>query len=489
MQISTQVDRSVSPWAERSTVWILNPGKNIDLCFDHGMTDFVFTQKTYQFKRNMALSPQKQLDFFARGRPWRAILVEYDANVALMFDSRRGFRRALGAFPSWSAKDDTFPALERLCRNYPEPGDEVGHFFYMEDKPSLAVDGQPKVILVRNPPQNRFEWQQMMSFVTDMKRDHPEIIFHLHGGKSLSRTMGISIDAFDHPVTLSWRDNSPELLLPNGRGLFVDSVEPKFNHWARLIGESLPAISRLTERPELARAAYRFNLKSLIWAHRNQDKLYAFNRADPDGEVDAESSDDDWKPILTDYRPKMIEVTDRWLCDTCTINDRCPYSRAGAICVVEGTEAHKLSEKFKSRKASDIIDGLSTLLSANTERLEKAMVSEEEVAQLTGKFQLSPQVTTLANAVFDRGIQMARLLDPQVAGQMSHSRTNIGIVNANAGALAQATPQQLMAGVAAKLQEFGIRLEDATMEQVEAVMNGDDPPIRLAIESTANEPD
>jgi hypothetical protein len=66
---------------------------------------------------------------------------------------------------------------------------------------------------------------------------------------------------------------------------------------------------------------------------------------------------------------------------------------------------------------------------------------------------------------------------------MASGRVNVGIVNANAGAVAGATPQELMAGVAMKLEQFGIPLAEATIEQVEAVMRGEDPPVhRTAIE-------
>ena len=116
------------------------------------------------------------------------------------------------------------------------------------------------------------------------------------------------------------------------------------------------------------------------------------------------------------------------------------------------------------------------------------MAAEQDMADQTGQYRLSPQVTSLANATFDRGIQMARLLDPQVAGQMANGRTQIGIINSNAGAVAQATPQQLMAGVAAQLDNYGIALEDATMDQVEAVMNGKAPVLK-AIEVTSSDVD
>jgi hypothetical protein len=471
------VDSTASPWTEPSQFWVLNPGMNIDTCFDLGVSRFVFTQRTYQFKRNMAIDPRKQIDFYSRGRPWKAMLVEYDGRVSLVFDSKKGWNRPVAVYPSWSYKNNTSDSLRRLCRAYPEPGQIVGKF-WGDSEQYRAVQGQDKVILIRNPPKDRLQWQEMMGFVSNMRRYH-DVRFHFHGGKSMERTVGQSVDAFDHPVTISWVDGEPTLLMPNGQIAETNrTVINKHDHWAKLIGESLAEFRRLKDRKEKAKFAYRFNLKSLIWAERNQEKLYAFQgRRLDDNEVDYESSDADWAPVLRNYRPRLVDIGDKWLCDTCTVAHRCPYSRAGAICIVDGTEGQKLSEKFRSRKTTDIIDGISALLGANTERLEKALVTEQAIADETGQYRLSPQVTTLANAIFDRAIQMARLLDPSIAGQMANGRVNVGIVNANAGAVAQATPQEIMAGVANKLEQFGIPLAEATIEQVEAVMRGDDPPV------------
>jgi hypothetical protein len=485
MPTSTTTERHVSPWTKRSEAWVLNPGKNIDICFDLGISRFVFTQKTYQFKRNMAIDPKKLIDFAARGRPWRVMLVEYHAKVTLVFDSTVGWSRPVAVYPSWSIRDDTPNALRNLCRNYPKPGETIGKF-WGDSTPYGPVEGQDQVIVVRNAPKDRFDWQTAFSFISDMKRVWG-MDFHMHGSKSIARTIGISIDSFDHPITIDWVDGRPRLLLPNGQ--ITPVMDNRSDHWAKLIGENLAQFRRLNDRAELRRFAYRFNLKSFIWAERNQDRLYAFQGRNPDGEVDYESSDEEWAPVLSRYRPRLADVTDKWLCDTCTISNRCPYSRSGAICIVDGTEASKLSEKFRSRKATDIVEALSALLGANAERLEKAMVSEQEIADQTGQFRLSPQVTTLANATFDRGIQMARLLDPNVAAQMAGSRTNIAIqANGAAAIVAAATPQEIMAGVAAKLTEFGIPLAEATQDQVEAILRGDDPVVyRGAIEANTTD--
>lgn len=476
-----QVEKYDSPWKKQTELWVRDPGRNVDVCFDFGMTDFVFTQRTNQFKRNMSFAPEKVLGIYARGRPWRAMLVEYDAEVTLLFDHRRGFDKVLAVYPSWSFREDSFERLWSLTQTYPRPGQKVGRFRYRDSIIHKIKDDQEKVIIVRGQPRDRLDWHMMINQITEMKRYRPDVKFHFHGGKSTARTVGVSVDSVDHPITLEWRDGDPLFLCPNGQAF--DPLKTKdLDHWAKLIGESLWEYRRLDERFDRSRYNYRFNLKSIRWLQRNQDKLYDFNRPKPDAVVDYESSDETWVPHLTNYRPKISEPNDRWLCDTCTINARCPYSRVGAICIVDGTEAHKLSEQFNSRKASDIIDGLSTLLSANTVRLETALDSEKEVAAQTGVYRLSPQLSTLMNSVFDRGIQMARLLDPNVAGQMSNSRVNVGIVNGNAGAVAASTPQELMAGAAHILTEkYGIPLEDVTQDQLEAVLNGDEPKVHRKV--------
>jgi hypothetical protein len=489
MPTSTTDDAFASPWTNRSTLWVLNPGLNIDQCFDYGIENYVFTQRTYQFKRNMAIDPKKQLDFYSRGRPWRALLVEYDGRVSLLFDSKHGWNKPVAAYPSWSYKDHTSARLADLCRNYPLTGQVVGKF-WGDEKQYKAVRGQDRVILIRNPPVDKFDWQTMMGYLSDLKRVHPEIQFHMHGGKSVQRTIGISIDRCDHPVTLQWTDGRPTLLLPNGA---YSRGQHEHNHWGRLIGEQLSEFRRMKDRRELSRYSYKFNLKALIWAERNQDRLYAFQGKRPDVDpeaVDWVASDVEWKPTLSRYRPRVIELGDKWLCDTCTISNRCPYSRHGAVCIVDGTEGAKLSEQFRSRKSSDIIDGISSLLGASAERYENALATEQDMAAQTGIYKLSPAVTALANGLFDRAIQMARLLDPQIAGQMANGRVNVGIVNANAGAVAAATPQEIMAGVAAQLQAHGIALENASIGDIEAILRGDKPPgAKAAIEAVAYDSD
>jgi len=479
----------VSPWVNESVLWVNTPGPHIGICFDYGIENFVFPQKTYQFKRNIAIDPKKSIEFHSRGRAWNALLVEYDARVSLLFDSKHGWSKPIAAYPSWSHKDDTFPALKRLCEHYPEPGEIVGTFWGNE-VPYAAVKNQAYKILIRNPSKSSFEWQNMMSYISDLKREYPYIDFHLHGGKSVQRTVGISIDSFDHPVTLQWNGDRPVLLLPNGERTLGKQADVK---WARLIGESIAEFRRIKERRALAQYVYRFNLKSLLWITRNQDRMYAFQGRHPDmdpNSADWDDPDEDWKPVLSKYRPKLTNLNDKWICDTCSAANRCPYSRPGAICIVDGTEALKLSEKFGSRKVSDIIDGISTLLTASAGRLEKAIVSEQQQAEDSGVYKVSPAVTTLANSVFDRGIQMARLLDPTIAGQMSGTRVNVGIHNANAGAVAAATPQQVMAGVIAILEEHGIAPATATAEQVEAIIRGEDPPVyRKAIEASYSDTD
>lgn len=56
-----------SPWSGNGEWWVLNPGPFIDICFDHGITNYVFTEKIFRFAPNMRLAPNRLLEVASRG--------------------------------------------------------------------------------------------------------------------------------------------------------------------------------------------------------------------------------------------------------------------------------------------------------------------------------------------------------------------------------------------------------------------------------------
>ena len=303
------------------------------------------------------------------------------------------------------------------------------------------------------------------------KRDFPHIIFHLNGQRGIPRTLGTGIDSFDHPVTMRWEDDGqPTLLLANGKELYYKRFQESDDHrkWARIVGIEAGSIFALEDRTRKSRRMYTFNLRSLKWTFSNYEKVWSMRVVD-ETDVDPDDPDSSWIPVDIQYRPRTNVVTDKWICDLCSINDRCPFSRPGAVCIVDDAEAAKLADKFKTRNSGDIVDALGSLLGAQSIRAQHAVAAEAARNERNPDDpRFSSEVTKILATTFDQGVTLARLVDPMLGGGSGKGRKVI-----NAGLAAQvaiATPRELAAGFAKAVDELGYNVEDLTPQQTEEVL-------------------
>ena len=80
---------------------------------------------------------------------------------------------------------------------------------------------------------------------------------------------------------------------------------------------------------------------------------------------------------------------------------------------MDDTEAANLAKNFKSRNASDILEGLGVLVGAQTERAHQAMKAEKQHNDdHPDEPRFSPEVTRMLAHTFDQGVTLARLIDP-----------------------------------------------------------------------------
>lgn len=448
---------SVSVWGPTREWWVYQPGPRLDICLEEGIYDFVFHQKTYQFKRNMAIDPKKHLQQLAQHFPWRAMLVDYHEELTLLYTNAKGWDEPAGVFPMWSARDRT-DKLRKLLDKYPEPGTEVG-WFTGARVAAKAMEGQEQRVVLCNFPHIMVQWEDVFRDLMDVKREYPHIIFHVNGQKSMARTLGVGIDSFDHPVTIDWIGNQPRLLLANGRLLSDEAYRKGGEHerWARLIGMRASSIFDQEERTRKSRRMYTFNLRSLKWAFANYEQVWSMRVSD-ESEVNIDDPDSSWVSIDMSYRPRSKDINDKWLCDLCSIARRCPYFKPGAICVVDDTEAANLAKNFKSRNAQDIVEGLGVLVGAQTQRTHEAMKAEKVYNETNPDSpRFSPEVTRMLAHVFDQGVTLARLLDPFLgvaAGRGGNNRARI-ITATTTSAVAGATPQEMAAGMMKELERAG----------------------------------
>jgi hypothetical protein len=456
-------------WGPTRSWWCFNPGPRLDICLDEGVYDFVFHQKTYQFKPNMRIAPSKQL-MLAQNLPWRAMLVDYHEDVALLYTAELEWTRPAGVFPMWSARGDARSLLRKLD-NYPLEGDPVGMFTGAIEKAVVQPDQEQRIVIC-NLPQHALQWESVFRDLISAKRDFPHITFHINGQKSITRTLGTGVDSFDHPVTLEWESNGqPVLLLANGRELKYNKFLKTDDHrrWARIVGIEAGSIFALQDRTRKSRRMYAFNLRSLKWSFTNYEKIWSMRVVD-ETDVDPDDSDSSWIPVDIQYRPRSVTATDKWICDLCSINDRCPFSRPGAVCIVNDSEAAKLADKFKTRNSGDIIDALGSLLGAQSVRAQHAVAAESARNERNPddpKF--SSEVTKILATTFDQGVTLARLVDPNIGAGSGKGRK---VINAGLAvpALASATPRELAAGFAKAVDDLGYNVEDLTPQQTEEVL-------------------
>jgi hypothetical protein len=79
------------------------------------------------------------------------------------------------------------------------------------------------------------------------------------------------------------------------------------------------------------------------------------------------------------------------------------------VCIVPDSESQELAQFFKTRDSETIIEGLGTLLAVQSRRLQVGLLDENAEGEL------NPEVTKIVNTLFDRGVKLAKLVNPDLA--------------------------------------------------------------------------
>jgi hypothetical protein len=220
--------------------------------------------------------------------------------------------------------------------------------------------------------------------------------------------------------------------------------------WVNLLGMSVTDL-------KIPRNRCIFNIKSALWAGDHFAEKVNFKskgtvQVDPDSPITK-------LPTTRHFQTNSTAVKqegDMIACDTCSLSEGCKHYREGAVCTVQGSETNPLAKLFNSRDSSRIIDGLGTILAAQTERLERGMNLEEEDEVL------DPEVTKIMNQLFTNGVKLAKLIDPSLSKPLVQ-------IN-NGKAVAGASPKEFVAIAVRALEDQGIKREDITPELLEATL-------------------
>lgn len=445
-------------------VWFRNPDNYIRELVECG---------EYRIAWDRGLLVKKRIDpvkhaalYYGKSFPYRVLLVGDQGTAEL----RPGdtMEKPSAVYPTWVYGEDA-SLLEELMAH------PVGEDAECCSDTSVPPDERPvwgqehRVVITEIPNAMSGPGRKFLRYLKELQEDYPKAILHVHGLYGWKVAFGMGFGSADvEPRTAAQKG---KVHLPSGK-------EEKYEH----VQANVKWVTALGFKPaDLAvpRNRCMYNIKSAIWAGEHYAELFNF-RLKGGGAPDHESSDADFtpatagSPLSSVAKPKS---GDRYICDTCSLQNDCKYFRAGAVCSVPGAEPTQLARFFNSRNADSIIDGLGTLLAANTHRLERGLRYEE----IDGD--LSPEVSKMMGQVFDQGVKLAKLIDPNLAGG---AKVQVNVGAGGAAAVSNTNPRQLIAAAVRELEARGIPRENITQEMIQGLLTGMNNPeaATRAIEGT-----
>lgn len=447
--------------AMATEVWMRNPSNYIQEALEVGASCFAW-DRGFVVKRNM--DPMRYVDAYIGVNPvgQRTLLIGVQGSAEYGAGQSMG-EKPVAVYPTFhygDPMDDLIKMMEHPAGVEPDR--------YASDDPLLRpVPGQEHRVIITDLADMKLGLtKRFIRTVAELQQEHPDCIVHLHGVYSWRAMFALGLRSVDIDPRASAAKG--KVTMPHGKELTCERAanEPK---WINLLGMH-PSDLRVP------RNRCMFNILAAGWAakHYRDNVRWSTRRG---GEfVDA---DDPVNEIATDSRIMLHngvrpQEGDRWLCNICTLQSSCKFFREGAVCSVPDSEPLELAHLFQTRDSESIIQALGTLLATQTHRVNKALEKEEE---LDG---LMPETTKMINTLFDRGVKLAKLVDPKLAA------AGAARINVDARTQIQASsPQQLMAAVVQELIARGVRREDITPDMVVAILDKPEEVRGRAIEAAA----
>ena len=215
--------------------------------------------------------------------------------------------------------------------------------------------------------------RRLFRVLWELQDEYPNAILHAHGLYSYRVMFGLGYASVDiDPRTVAKKG---KVYLPNGKDVTYERAaeEPAVGNTMGFQPHEL----------SIPRNRCMYNIKSAEWAGRHfQENLKfkhkGFAHVNPDDPTQRPAQN---QVIFTKRKPK--QAGDLFLCDMCSWKRLGKYFRTGAICAVPDSEPQQLAEFFKTRDFDVIINGLGTLLAAQTRRAERGLLPRRRTRSLT----------------------------------------------------------------------------------------------------------
>lgn len=445
----------------RTEVWLRNPDNYVREVIEVAHPQIAF-DRGYTIKKSINLQTWAGL-YFPPPIEYRVLHVGVQGTA----EYRRGDDLAwpTAVYPTWEYGQDTLADLEDMLANpvgasTEACGDEA---VPSDERPVLGQDH--RVVIVHLPEMGSGPGRKVLREIADLQREYPDAIVHLHGLYGFRSMFAHGLRAVDiDPRTTAQKG---KVILPNGKEM-THEMTHKHPNWVTVLGMSPVDL-------EIPRNRCMFIIKSGIWAGEHYMENFKFRVTPAAGPPDTTSpSASHVAPTTVAVRSGGVAATlgDKLLCNTCSLQTTCKYARDGAVCSVPGSEPAPLARLFKTRDSGTIIDGLGTVLAAQTKRLERGMEAEDDADEL------DPEVTKIVNSLMTHGVRLAKLVDPALAAA---GATKVGVFVGGQPQGATPNGTSTVAQIVADLERQGIPRSRITPEMIENMLNGG--PNRHAIES------
>lgn len=432
-------------------VWFRNPHNYVREMVECGEYKVVW-DRGILIKKNIDPGKHAQL-YWGMTYPFRLLLIG-EQGTAELDAEHLSLDNPKAVYPTW-VYGDSAELLEDLLAN------PVGQDLALCNDKSIPADERPvwgqehRVVITEIPNARSGPGRQFLRHLKELQEDYPQAIIHVHALYGWNQLFGMGFRS---------ADAEPRLVAQKGRVILPSGSEKKYEH----VQSNAKWVTSMGFKPvdlEDPKKRCMYNIKSAVWAGQHYSELFNFRVTGQSDMPDIESPDASFVPATTkSHTTKSVKPVDgdRFLCDSCSLKDDCKYFRAGAVCSVPGAEPTQLARFFKTRNADDIIDGLGSIVSRNAERLEQGIRGEE----IDGS--LDPEVSKMMGQVFDQGVKLAKLVNPNLAGG-ARVQVNVG---AGGTSVTQFNPKQFVAEAVRALEARGIPREDITQEMIQGMLTG-----------------
>lgn len=448
-------------------VWFRNPHNYIkELVECHA--GWIAWDRGFLNKKHIDPIKHAQL-YFGHAIPYRVLLIGEQGTAEYRTGDPE--EKPTAVYPTWCYGEE-LALLEEILENPPGENMEACNDRTVGNDERPVWGQEHRVVITDIPNASTGPGRKFMAVLRTLQEDYPNAIIHVHGLYGFRTAFGMGFGSADiEPRTAAQKG---KVHLPSGKEELYERAVAN-PHWVTSLGFKPVDLA-------IPRVRCMYNIRSAQWAGENYDKIFNFKRSPvPASQIDIRSADKDFTPPTDNRIMVRNGVTpkegDKFACDTCSLQNDCKYYREGAVCSVPGAEPVDLAKMFKTRDSDQIIDGLGHLVAANTKRLERSIKVEDAFGDV------NPEVTRILSQVFDQGVKLAKLVDPNLRGG---ARVQVNVGPGGTASVATANPRQLIAAAIRELEARGIARDEITQEMISGLLAGMANPAdaQRSIEST-----